>query len=255
MKYIRITLAGLSLIAMTLLFVVPGVGLCAWIGWLPKAQLVPAIMAGEVIALAAIAVSVAFCGRLYCSVVCPLGVAQDVARFTVGKLKMGNGKLKIVSGVRYAILALFVIGAFFGFAGIIAPYGIFGRFLSAGVMRFGEPPLPVVIWAIALFVFILAMTAFRARWWCNQVCPVGTFLGLFSRFALFRVRIDEAKCVGCGLCAKACEKGAIVKDGKKMKVDYSKCVSCFNCRGVCKKEAVTRLVPPCRSARRTSMIF
>ena len=238
MKYIRVILAALSLITMTLLFVLPCAGLCVWLEWLPKVQLIPAIMAGETIVLAAIAVSVAFCGRLYCSVVCPLGIAQDFARFAVGKLKIENGKLKIVSGVRYAILALFVVGAFFGFTGIIAPYGIFGRFLSAGVMRFGEPPLPVVIWAIALFVFILAMTVFRARWWCNQVCPVGTFLGLFSRFASFRVRIDEAKCVGCGLCAKACEKGAIVKDGKTVKVEHSKCVTCFNCRGVCKKEAL-----------------
>ena len=248
MKYIRITLAGLSLIAMTLLFVLPGAGLCAWLGWLPKAQLVPAIMAGETIVLAATAVSVAFCGRLYCSVVCPLGIAQDAAGLALGVVRRRKRTAGVQQQertasvrqqvVRYAIFALFAVGSFFGFTGVIAPYGIFGRFLSAVVMRFGEPPVLVAVWAIALFVFIIAMTAFRARWWCNQVCPVGTFLGLFSRFASFRGRIDEGKCVGCGLCAKACEKGAIVKAGGKIKVDHSKCVTCFNCRGVCKKEAL-----------------
>ena len=231
---IRMVSAGLSLAAMTLLFVLPGAEFCAWLGWLPRAQFIPAVMAGETIVIIAIAVSVVLCGRLYCSVVCPLGIAQDLARRLFGKLKIGN--VKISSSVRYLILALFVVGMFFGFTGFIAPYGIFGRFLSVGVMRFGEPPISMIVWAIALFLFILVMTLFRARWWCNQVCPVGAFLGLFSRFALFRVRIDGKKCVGCGLCSKACEKGAIVKDGAKVKIDHSKCVACFNCRSVCKKE-------------------
>lgn len=244
MKYIRIVLAGASLVAMTLLFVMPAAAFCRYVGWLPRAQLVPAIMAGEVIALVAIVVSLALLGRVYCAVVCPLGIAQDLARwvFRVTRIarlvQMGPmGRMGRIA--RYVILVLFVGGIFLGFTGLIAPYGIFGRFLSAGVMRVGEPPTLIVIWAISLFAVILLMTVFRARWWCGQVCPVGTFLGLFSRFALFRVRIDASKCVKCRLCAKICDKGAIVKDEAGMKVDHSLCTACLNCKGTCRKEALT----------------
>lgn len=240
MKYLRIFLAWLSLAAMTVLFVLPGAAFTVWFGWLPRAQFVPAVMAGEVVALAAIAVSVAFFGRIYCSLICPLGIAQDAVRWLFNVTGIGRvWRIGTVGRVvRYAVLALFIAGVFFGFTGLIAPYGIFGRFVSVGVMRFGDPPVIVVIWAIALFAFILLMTFFRARWWCNQVCPVGTLLGIFSRFASFRVRIDGGKCVGCGLCAKACDKGAIVKDGKKVTVDSSLCVTCLNCAGSCRKGAL-----------------
>lgn len=241
MKYLRIVIAGAALVAMTLLFVMPSAAFCRYVGWLPRAQLVPAIMAGEAIALVAIAVSVALLGRAYCAVVCPLGIAQDLARwlFRVTRVARLVRMVPVSRTVRYVILGLFVVGVGFGFTGLIAPYGIFGRFLSLGVMRVGEPTALLVVWGIALFAVVLLTTLLRARWWCGQVCPVGTFLGLFARFACFRVRIDSSKCVKCGLCAKICERGAIAQDGTGVEVDHSLCTTCFNCRGVCRKGALT----------------
>lgn len=101
--------ALLSLTAMTLLFVMPAAWVCVWFGWLPRAQLLPAVMSGEVVVLALIAVSVALFGRLYCLVVCPLGIAQDVARVPLKFLRLKG--LPIVGWVRYVVLAAFSVGA------------------------------------------------------------------------------------------------------------------------------------------------
>lgn len=244
MKLIRIVVAALSLAAMTLALVAPSAAFCIWLGWLPRTQLVPAIMAGEVVALVVLALLVALCGRLYCAVVCPLGISQDAVRGAAKLLRLARGgkvrkrRGKATAIVRYSLLALFAAAVFLGFTGLIEPYGIFGRFLNLGVLRLGGPGATVVVWAVSLFAIIVFVSVFRARWWCNVVCPVGAFLGLFSRFAFFRVRIDDSKCVGCGICSRVCDKGAIVIDGGKAKVDATSCVACFDCKGACGKEAL-----------------
>ncbi|MBI2447765.1 MAG: 4Fe-4S binding protein, partial [Candidatus Omnitrophica bacterium] len=49
---------------------------------------------------------------------------------------------------------------------------------------------------------------------------------------------NEETCVGCTLCAKACQEGAIVsnKDGKPV-YDASKCIYCADCIRVCPTES------------------
>lgn len=85
-KWLRFAVATLSLAAMIGLFACPTVACVRHFGWLPRIQFLPAVAAGSVLALVGIAVSVALCGRLYCSVVCPLGIAQDVVRLCFGRI-------------------------------------------------------------------------------------------------------------------------------------------------------------------------
>ena len=240
LRILRWVVALVSLTAMVVVFTVPTVACHA--SWLTRFQLIPAIMAGAALELLVIAISVALFGRLYCSVVCPLGIAQDVVHHCVAwalPKRTAKPLSRIVCAVRWTVLVLFVLGAAFGLTGLIAPYGIFGRFLTAVVCRIGESSMLVFVWSIGLFVFVMAMTFVRARWWCNRVCPVGTFLGLFSRWAYFHVRVEAAKCVKCGLCAKRCDKGALsVHDDNSIVVDESQCVSCLDCVGLCRKDAL-----------------
>ncbi len=236
-------MALVALAAMVGLFVCPAAACFQAFGWLPRIQLVPAVAAGSVLVLVGIGVSVALCGRLYCSTVCPLGILQEIFRDVVtlgGRWGARPGRLRPVektveNAIRIVCLLAFVASAFFGLFAFLAPYGIFGR----AVASFADVKVTAVkVLALGQLALILLATLWRGRFWCNAICPVGTFLGLFSRFAVFRVRIDRAKCVNCNLCARACPNGCIPPD-KGKKVDHSRCVSCFVCAGVCGKEALT----------------
>lgn len=54
------------------------------------------------------------------------------------------------------------------------------------------------------------------------------------------VQIDEARCIGCGLCAQACREAAIVMEGGKARLvrdDY--CDGLGNCLPACPVDAIT----------------
>ena len=52
-------------------------------------------------------------------------------------------------------------------------------------------------------------------------------------------RIDETKCISCGLCGKHCPVNAInASGGVFMTVSTSLCVGCGVCAGICPKEAI-----------------
>lgn len=270
LRKIRIILAFLSIVCITLLFI--GIG-HDWWGWLAKLQFLPAVSRmiggaalGNIAVVCCILAVTLLCGRIYCSVICPLGVSQDVLiwlRRTAGRIQEWVHKRRVrklaARGVkplpriksvrkkfrfskerrwaRYPLLAL-VIASFIVdlqiVVALLGPYSIYGRAVKSIV---GGGPAPLLIAAAVTCALVAVCALFWGRAWCNVICPVGTLLGCVSRYQLFGVKIDGAKCTGCSTCERECKAACI--DYKNHSIDYSRCVDCFDCVSNCSAGAVS----------------
>jgi len=267
LRKIRIVAAGLFFAFITLLLLDFTGALHVWLGWMAKIQFLPAVLALNFAVVAVLVVLTLLFGRVYCSVICPLGVLQDIISWFSGRRKGKKNRFtykKEVKWLRYGLLVLFIILMIAGLnaaAILIAPYSAYGRIatqlfapvygwcnnlLAAISAHFGSyafypvdvyiKSLPVFIVAVVTLVVLVILAWRGGRTWCNTVCPVGTTLGLLSRFSLFRPVIDTDKCINCGLCGKRCKASCI--DTKNHKIDYSRCVACFDCIGNCTGGAI-----------------
>ena len=78
LRKIRITLAAVMFIGITLLFLDFTGTMHQWVSWMPKIQFLEAVLALNVVVIAALILLTLIFGRMYCSVICPLGVMQDI---------------------------------------------------------------------------------------------------------------------------------------------------------------------------------
>ncbi len=267
LRKIRIAAALICFLLITLLFLDFTGSLHTWFGWLAKIQFLPAILALNVAVVAALVVLTLVCGRVYCSVICPLGVFQDI----VSKVSSLRRRKKhrftyspALSWLRYGVLVIFIIALVAGissFVVLLAPYSSYGRMvqnLLAPLYALGNNALAYMaervdsyafysteVWLKSLPTFlvallsciIVAILAWRnGRTYCNTLCPVGTVLGLLSRYAWLKPRIDTSKCTGCGLCARSCKSSCI--NAKEHHIDYSRCVTCMDCVEACTQNAI-----------------
>ena len=79
LRKIRLTFALIFFFLILLLFLDFTGTVHAWMGWLAKIQFMPAVLALNLVVVAILLALTLIFGRLYCSVICPLGVFQDIA--------------------------------------------------------------------------------------------------------------------------------------------------------------------------------
>ncbi|WP_394827003.1 4Fe-4S binding protein [Pendulispora albinea] len=103
-------------------------------------------------------------------------------------------------------------------------------------------------WLIVfLLVAVLFANRFIPRFWCRVLCPLGAFLGVFARFALFGMEKDHAKCTDCNLCLVNCQGADSPQGGVKWRQD--ECHMCLNCETACPEDVIKfRFLPNRRSA-------
>ena len=129
----RIILATIFFIGITLCFLDFTGVVSRYLGWMEKMQLVPAVLALNVGVVALLLVVTLVFGRVYCSVICPMGVMQDIISWVHNRKKKARVRFGYTSEkrvLRYCFLAVFVLLIVLGMtsiAALIAPYSAFGR--------------------------------------------------------------------------------------------------------------------------------
>lgn len=268
LRKIRIVLAVIFFVLITLLFLDFTGTVHTWFGWMAKIQFLPAVLALNVGVIVFLVILTLLLGRVYCSVICPLGVFQDVVSWLSGRRKKKKFRFfysPAVNWLRYGVFAIFVIALLAGVGSLVAllaPYSSYGRIVSnllsplyawgnnllayfaerAESYAFYETEvwmrgLPTFVIAVVTLIVVVVLAWRNGRTYCNTICPVGTVLGFLSRFSVFRPVIDTDKCNNCGVCSMKCKAACI--DGKNHKIDYSRCVSCMDCLGACKHHAIS----------------
>ena len=150
LRKVRIGLACLFFVAITLLFLDFTGVLHLYLGWLAKVQLLPAVLSLNVAVVLFFVVVTLLVGRTYCSVICPFGVMQDIFIWMGGKWK--KNRFHYTKGwpwLRVAVLVLFVLLMVLGLNGIailIAPYSAYGR-IATNLFQ------PIYIWLNNLFAY------------------------------------------------------------------------------------------------------
>ncbi|MDR1562320.1 MAG: 4Fe-4S binding protein [Dysgonamonadaceae bacterium] len=270
LKFIRVAIA-IYVLATTLVFFCDFVTLTEHSAQLTVLiQFIPAMLRGSLWIVTSLLLITLIFGRLYCSVICPMDILQDViawiARHTGRKnrkrLRYSFSKPK--NTIRYTLLAVCIASMIAGNTILILmldPYSNFGR-IATSIAR----PITVyannlvsliarkfdnydiynlelhtadmysVIFAAFVFVTVAVMAILRGRLFCNTVCPVGALLSAFSRFSPVAMFIDNTKCTSCKRCERQCKAQCINISTKT--VDRSRCVTCFNCLSSCKTGAM-----------------
>jgi polyferredoxin len=134
--------------------------------------------------------------------------------------------------------------------GLLDPIALMVRSMTTSVLPsvhkatesvYTEPREYWQAWIVGLvFIGLLVANWWIPRFFCRVLCPLGALLGIFSKFALWRIDRDPVRCTDCDLCLKSCE-GASDPQGDLRK---SECFVCLNCIDDCPHDALSfRFLP------------
>ena len=172
-------------------------------------------------------------GRMICGWLCPFGLIQELLhKIPTPKLKK-SPVTRIFSSFKYILLVVFVFVIPMAYAVKDVPLPAFCKYICpAGTLEGGLTLLSnrvnagycamlggIFTWKFLLTVSILTGCVFVFRLFCRFLCPLGALYGLFNRFSVFGIQLDESKCTACGRCEAVC-KVDICRVGDR------ECVSC-----------------------------
>lgn len=169
----------------------------------------------------------AFCGQL-----CPLGALQE-GFGALGRVLMRNRRMtvpvridRIARFLKYGVLLGFLSVTWATSTLVIRSYDPWVAYMHLTSAEIAEYAFGFGVLAASLVGSVL-----YDRFFCKYACPMGAFLGLISRFSLFKVRRESASCIECTLCDKACPVNIEVSSATV--VDSPECINCNECVAAC----------------------
>ncbi len=179
-------------------------------------------------------------GRTICGFFCPTGLGQELLyKIKTPKLKKSK-YTRVLSYFKYVLLAVFVIAipliysTIPAFCKYICPSGTMASLLqlsNGNSTFFGDLGL-LFTWKFALLVVFIVLSIFIYRFFCRFICPLGAILGFFNKISFLGVKLEEQKCIECGLCLQTCPMDI-------RKVGDHECISCGACVPVCPTNAIS----------------
>lgn len=189
-------------------------------------------------------------GRLACGWLCPFGLVQEL----LNKIPSPRWHLHPwLKWLKYPVLILTLLlpVLWINSTGLGDPY--FCKYLCpAGTLEAGLPlglgneQLRYLLgalyyWKLALLILLVAASVLIFRPFCRIFCPLGAFYALFNPISLWRLEIDQTRCVSCGICNSICPMEIAVTSNP----NDPECIRCMRCSNNCPFDAIAYThIPP-----------
>ncbi|MDJ0522749.1 MAG: 4Fe-4S dicluster domain-containing protein [Planctomycetota bacterium] len=207
-------------------------------------------------------------GRIFCGWICPMGTLQHFVHWLgfsrTAKARLEGNAYRKWYWLKYVILIGFLVAAAFQILqiGLLDPIALISRsftdaifpvidhglrLLGLGGIAPSQTPVYAGAWFIGIvFAAFLLMSLVIPRFFCRALCPLGALMGVFSRFAVWRIHRDPGTCTGCNLCLKGCEGAS----DPHATLRLSECMVCMNCVEDCPHGSISfKFLPPQESAK------
>ena len=186
-------------------------------------------------------------GRTICGWLCPLGLIQELLN-KIPTYKIKKSRItRVLTWLKYVILVVFAVaiplwyglahdipvpgfckyicpaGTFEGAIGLLSNPGNASLFGMLGILFTRKFTIMLIIGLACIFCY---------RSFCRFICPLGAIYGLFNKFCLVGVRVDQSRCNSCGACVRNC--GMDVRH-----VGDYECIHCAKCMDVCAQKAIS----------------
>jgi polyferredoxin len=190
-------------------------------------------------------------GRFFCGYACAFGALGDwiyalsswIQKKSGKKLpQLGETATSRLQWIKYLNLALICLTCFFGvyssFSGC-SPWDVFSRLTGLNFKLSGYAVGSV------LFLLILLGMAWKERFFCQFLCPMGAVFALLPVLPWSNLRRDGEKCLPtCGACHRQCPV-SLSLDGDSSR--SGECIRCGKCAVICPRGAVRGEYLPGRS--------